>query len=107
MASAAASEQLRTALDVGLSTLNERTPTPQRVVVVGAGTAGISTAYWLGRAGNAVTVIDSQPADSLGSAASYTGLLAPTSSLAPLLARPHLYRAQKVQWCPKTLYVVS
>jgi glycine/D-amino acid oxidase-like deaminating enzyme len=111
---------LRSALDAGLSELDTRAPRAQRVVVVGGGMAGISTAYFLARAGNAVTVLEAAPAPVApasasaatssvplipGTAASYTGLLSPSTSLAPFFARPHIYRAQKVQWCPKTLYM--
>ena len=108
MADAAAPAlSLRAALDVGLSELDGRAAVPQRVVVVGAGMAGVSTAYWLGRAGNHVTVLDASPApDVIGTAASYTGLLAPSSSFAPFFARPHLLKAQKIQFCPKTNYMV-
>jgi heterodisulfide reductase subunit A-like polyferredoxin len=44
--------------------LNTLAANPKHVVVIGAGTQGISTAYWLGRAGHRVTVIDKQPIDS-------------------------------------------
>lgn len=86
------------------SPLDRRAAQPKRVVVVGAGTQGLTTAYWLGRAGHAVTVVDRAPAGEFGSAASYTGLMQTSSVFSPLLARPQLFKAYKVQWCPYTQY---
>jgi len=82
-----------------------RAPAPKRVVVVGGGLSGLSTGYWLGRAGNKVTVIEKEKKDGLGSTPSYSGLLAPSSSMAPFFARPHYFRAQKVQFCPFNDYM--
>lgn len=86
----------------------------KNVLVVGAGQQGITTAYWLGRAGHKVTVVEkcsgSSSPSSLsspisGAASSYTGLLQVNSSFAPLMARPNLLRAYKVQWCPSSNYM--
>src|SRR4051812_10651476 len=100
------SESVRVALDAGLSEIDARTANPKRVVVIGGGLSGLSTAYWLSRAGNAVTVLESSPATPApASAASYTGLLSISSTFAPFFARPHLLKAQKIQYCPSTSYV--
>ena len=100
------SESVRNALDAGLAQIDARAPKPQRVVVIGGGLSGLSTAYWLSRAGNAVTVLESRPESAAPwSAASHTGLLSISSTFAPFFARPHLLKAQKIQFCPSTNYV--
>src|SRR5438128_6345782 len=53
-----------------------------RVVVVGAGVVGVTTAYYLARSGHQVTVVEKEPEAATLASAGNAGLIAPGHSFA-------------------------
>ena len=48
-----------------------------RVIVLGSGVVGVTTAYYLAKAGHAVTVIDRQPGPALETSFANAGQISP------------------------------
>ena len=77
----------------------------KRVVIIGAGVIGLSTAYYCARRGFSVTVIDRKPAQRDGCSFGNAGMIVP-SHFIPLAAPGMVKLALKWMWNPASpLYI--
>ncbi len=77
----------------------------QRVLIVGAGVIGLSTAYWAARKGLDVTVVDPCDADGDGCSYGNAGMVVP-SHVVPLAAPGMVALGLRYMWSPESPFYV-